>query len=110
MSGWLLILSLLVLGGVLSTLGDRLGSRVGKARLSLFNMRPRRTAVVITVLTGSLISALSLGLMLLVSRQLRVGLFELDTLQGRLKDSREQLDAAERERVETRLATVRIEA
>ena len=88
MSGWLLILSLLILGGILSTLGDRLGSRVGKARLSLFNMRPRRTAVVITVLTGSLISALSLGLMLLVSRQLRVGLFELDTLQARLKDSR----------------------
>ena len=87
MSGWLLILSLLILGGILSTLGDRLGSRVGKARLSLFNMRPRRTAVVITVLTGSLISALSLGLMLLVSRQLRVGLFELDTLQARLKDS-----------------------
>lgn len=87
-----------------------LGSRVGKARLSLFNMRPRRTAVVITVLTGSLISALSLGLMLLVSRQLRVGLFELDTLQARLKDSREQLDTAERERIEARKATVRIEA
>jgi uncharacterized protein (DUF3084 family) len=66
--------------------------------------------VVITVLTGSLISALSLGLMLLVSRQLRVGLFELDTLQERLKDSRKQLDAAERERIETRRATVRIEA
>ena len=110
MSGWLLILSLLILGGILSTLGDRLGSRVGKARLSLFNMRPRRTAVVITVLTGSLISALSLGLMLLVSRQLRVGLFELDTLQARLKDSREQLDTAERERIEARKATVRIEA
>ena len=30
MSGWLLILALLILGGVLSTLGDRLGSRVGK--------------------------------------------------------------------------------
>ena len=57
MSGWLLILALLILGGVLSTLGDRLGSRVGKARLSLFNLRPRRTAVLITVLTGSLISA-----------------------------------------------------
>jgi uncharacterized protein (DUF3084 family) len=39
--GWLLILALLVLGGILSTLGDRLGSRVGKARLSLLNMRPR---------------------------------------------------------------------
>ncbi|MDP4708140.1 MAG: DUF3084 domain-containing protein, partial [Cyanobium sp. MAG_237] len=35
MTGWLLILALLALGGVLSTLGDRLGSLVGKARLSL---------------------------------------------------------------------------
>ena len=110
MSGWALILVLLVLGGVLSTLGDRLGSRVGKARLSLFKMRPRRTAVLITVLTGSLISALSLGLLLLVSRQLRVGLFELDALQDRLQDSRRQLDAAEREREETRKETNRIAA
>jgi uncharacterized protein (DUF3084 family) len=82
---------LLVLGGVLSTLGDRLGSRVGKARLSLFNLRPRDTAVVITVLTGSLISAISLGLMLLVSERLRTGLFELDQLEERLQQSRQQV-------------------
>ncbi len=91
MSGWLLILALLVLGGVLSNLGDRLGSRVGKARLSLFNLRPRHTAVVITVLTGSLISAVSLGLMLLVSERLRTGLFELDRIENRLQRSRDQL-------------------
>jgi uncharacterized protein (DUF3084 family) len=90
-SGWLLILALLVLGGVLATLGDRLGSRVGKARLSLFNLRPRRTAVLITVLTGSLISAISLGLMLLVSERLRTGLFELDRLEQRLRLSRQEL-------------------
>ncbi len=88
MSGWLLILALLVLGGVLSTLGDRLGTKVGKARLSLFNLRPRKTAVVITALTGALISAVSLALLLLVSERLRVGLFELDQLQERLRDSR----------------------
>jgi uncharacterized protein (DUF3084 family) len=99
-SGWLLILSLLVLGGVLSTLGDRLGSRVGKARLSLFNLRPRNTAVVITVLTGSLISAVSLGLMLLVSQQLRVGLFELDQIQDRLQASRAALARSQRERAQ----------
>lgn len=92
MSGWLLILALLVLGGVLATLGDRLGSRVGKARLSLFGLRPRNTAVVITVLTGSLISAVSLGLMLLVSERLRRGLFELDQIEERLRSSREQLE------------------
>ena len=97
MSGWLLILALLVLGGVLSTLGDRLGSKVGKARLSLFNLRPRDTAVLITVLTGSLISAMSLGLMLLVSQQLRVGLFQLDQIQARLRESRSALQSSQTE-------------
>ncbi|MBM5791449.1 MAG: DUF3084 domain-containing protein [Cyanobacteria bacterium M_surface_10_m1_298] len=97
MSGWLLILALLVLGGVLSTLGDRLGSRVGKARLSLFKLRPRRTAVLITVMTGSLISAISLGLMLLVSDRLRTGLFELDQIEQRLRDSRSELNQSRRE-------------
>ena len=88
MNGWLLIFALLVLGGLLSTLGDRLGTRVGKARLSIFKLRPRTTAVFITVLTGSFISAISLGLMLMVSRQLRVGLFELEDLQKKLQESR----------------------
>ena len=116
MNGWLLILALLVLGGVLSTLGDRLGSRVGKARLSLFNLRPRRTAVVITVLTGSLISALSLGLMLMVSRQLRIGLFELDELQAKLQTSRDALKTsrlaqsnAERDLQQAKLDSVQVQ-
>ena len=50
-----------------------------------------KSAVVITVLTGSLISALSLGLMLLVSRQLRVGLFELSKLQNKIKLAEKEL-------------------
>ena len=111
MSGWLLILALLLLGGVLSTLGDRLGSKVGKARLSLFNLRPRKTAVVITALTGSLISAISLGLMLLVSERLRVGLFELDQLQDKLRDGRQALSTsqADLQRSNADLARSRIE-
>ncbi len=96
-TGWLLILILLFLGGILSTIGDRLGSRVGKARLSIFRLRPRQTAVLITVLTGSLISAISLSILLLVSRQLRVGLFELSDLQYKLKNTRELYAAGEKE-------------
>ncbi len=111
MSGWLLILALLVLGGALSTLGDRLGTRVGKARLSLFQLRPRKTAVLITVLTGSLISALSLGLMLLVSERLRVGLFQLDQIEHRLRKSRQALGRSQEElqRSQAELATSRQE-
>ena len=103
MSAWLLILALLVLGGVLSTLGDRLGSMVGKARLSLFNLRPRKTAVVITALTGSLISALSLGLMLLVSERLRVGLFQLDQIQAKVREGRVALARSQQDLQANRL-------
>ena len=92
MTGWLLILAVLLLGGVLATIGDRLGSRIGKARLSLFRLRPRSTAVLITVLTGSLISALTLGLVLAVSEQLRIGLFQLDKIESKLSNARKNLD------------------
>jgi len=94
---------------VLSTLGDRLGSLVGKARLSLLGMRPRRTAVLITVLTGSLISAISLGLMLLVSERLRTGLFELDRLEQRLQTSRSQLSRSNSQLASSRLEVARAE-
>jgi uncharacterized protein (DUF3084 family) len=107
LSAWLLILALLVLGGVLSTLGDRLGSMVGKARLSLFNLRPRKTAVVITALTGSLISALSLGLMLLVSERLRVGLFQLDQIQAKVREGRVALARSQQDLQTNRLELAR---
>ena len=96
MNGWLLILSLLVLGGILSTLGDRLGTRVGKARLSIFNLRPKSTAVLITVFTGSIISAISFAIMVAFNSQLRVGLFELEDIQAKIKDSERELKKLEK--------------
>ncbi len=96
MTGWLLILSLLVLGGILSTLGDRLGTKVGKARLSIFRLRPKSTAVLITVFTGSIISAISFAIMVAFNSQLRVGLFELEDIQAKIKDSENELKKLEK--------------
>ena len=42
MSGWLLIIFLLLLGGLISTLGDILGSKIGKARFSILKLRPKK--------------------------------------------------------------------
>ena len=98
MSGWLLIIFLLLLGGLISTLGDLLGSKIGKARFSILKLRPKKTAILITILTGSLISASSLSLMILVNRQLRVGLFRLGDLQKKLQDSRKVLIPLKEER------------
>ena len=96
MTGWLLILSLLILGGILSTLGDRLGTRVGKARLSIFKLRPKSTAVLITVFTGSIISAISFAFMVAFNSQLRVGLFQLEDIQAKIKDREEELKKLEK--------------
>ncbi len=98
MSGWLFIIFLLLLGGLISTLGDLLGSKIGKARFSILKLRPKKTAILITILTGSLISASSLFLMILVNRQLRVGLFKLGDLQKKLQQSKQVLVPLEKER------------
>ncbi|MEM1426343.1 MAG: DUF3084 domain-containing protein [Cyanobacteria bacterium P01_H01_bin.130] len=84
----LIVLAAVVLGGLIATVGDRLGSRVGKARLRLFKLRPRQTATVITIVTGGLISALTLGLILLL------GVLELEEVQTQLRKAREELDGA----------------
>ncbi len=98
MSGWLFIIFLLLLGGLISTLGDLLGSKIGKARFSVLKLRPKKTAILITILTGSLISASSLFLMILVNRQLRVGLFKLGDLQKRLQENKQVLIPLKKER------------
>jgi len=97
-SGWLLIIFLLLLGGLISSFGDLLGTKIGKARFSIFKLRPRKTATLITIITGSLISASSISLILLVNRQLRVGLFRLGDLQKKLQESRRLLLSLKSER------------
>ena len=96
MTAWLKILLLLILGGILSTLGDRLGTRVGKARLSIFKLRPRSTAVLITVFTGSIISAISFAIMVAFNSQLRVGLFELEDIQAKISERENELKKLEK--------------
>ena len=91
-NAYILIAAILLLGGLIAVLGDILGSKVGKARLRLFNLRPRRTAMLITVMTGFSISAFTLGVLFTLNKSLRQGIFELDTILIRLKNTRSDLE------------------
>jgi len=110
-TGYILIAAILILGGVIATVGDRIGTRVGKARLSLFKLRPKNTAVLITILTGGLISASTLGILFAADEGLRKGVFELEDIQKDLRNKREQLKTAEAQKsqVEKELSQARIE-
>jgi uncharacterized protein (DUF3084 family) len=84
---------------------------VGKARLSLFNLRPRRTATLITILTGSIISASTFAFLFAVSDELRKGVFEYQKTQRALETARQELEqvADEKEEIEDELASSRQE-
>ncbi|MDB9449800.1 DUF3084 domain-containing protein [Dolichospermum circinale] len=110
-TGYILIAAILILGGVIATVGDRIGTRVGKARLSLFNLRPKKTAVIVTIFTGGLISASTLAILFAADGGLRKGVFELEDIQRDLGNKREQLKTAESQKsqVESELNQARQE-
>ncbi len=90
---WLLILSIIILAGVIAYLGDILGRRIGKRKLSLFKLRPRYTAVLVSVITGILIAAITLLILSVASQDVRTALFGM----GELKAQIEQLEQREKE-------------
>ncbi|NJL62075.1 MAG: DUF3084 domain-containing protein [Methylacidiphilales bacterium] len=94
-TAYILITAILILGGFIATVGDRIGTRVGKKRLSLFKLRPKNTAVLVTILTGIGISASTLGILFLADSGLRDGVFKLENIRKDLRRKREQLKGAE---------------
>jgi uncharacterized protein (DUF3084 family) len=91
-SAYILIAAILVLGGLIAALGDRIGSNVGKKRLRLFNLRPKQTAIVVTILTGTVISASTLGILFGFSGSLRKGVFQLDEILKRRRQINAELE------------------
>jgi len=59
---------LVVLAGFIAFAGDRLGTLVGRRRLSLFGARPKRTGQIVGVLVGILIMVVTLGVSALAFR------------------------------------------
>lgn len=92
MYGITLILVLAVVGGVIAFIGDRLGTRIGKKKLSIFGLRPRHTAVVVTIFTGICITTVTFGIMAAVSENVRTALFGMERLNDMIADTRAALD------------------
>jgi len=89
-----LVLVLLVIGGVIAYIGNYVGKYIGKRRLTVFNLRPRHTAMTITVLSGILIAFLTLAVLLAVSQDARTAFLGLDKLKGQIAEKTAELNAA----------------
>ena len=98
---WILIVFLILLGGLIAPFGDLLGTKIGKSRFSIFRLRPKKTATIITVITGGFISSISIGLLILVSEEFRQRLFvDIPFLQRTLDESKKALIPLQEERKE----------
>ena len=94
MDGVYLILVMIITGGAIAFIGDKLGTKIGKKRLSIFGLRPRHTSMVVTVVTGCLITGLSIGFMVLISQNVRTALFGMDELRQTMDATLAELDDA----------------
>lgn len=94
MYGIMLIVVLVFTGGVIAFIGDRLGSKVGKKKLSLFGLRPRHTSILVTIITGILITTVTFGILAIASKDVRTALFGMNKLKAELNEKQSMLEEA----------------
>ena len=102
MYGIYLIAALAVTGGAIAFIGDILGTKIGKKRLSIFGLRPRHTSNVITVITGILITTSTIGVMSVISENVRTALFGMEELNANLASKQYEIDDVSAELILTK--------
>lgn len=85
MVGIRLIIIMAIVGGLIAYIADKMGSKIGKKRMSIFGLRPKHTSILLTVLSGIVISVLTIIVMAIASQSARTALFGMDKLQKELR-------------------------
>ncbi len=99
MFGLKMILTIIVVSGAIAFIGDRVGHNIGKKRLSIFNMRPRHTAIAITIVTGALIAIFTGSILFMSSSDVRTAFFGLDRLRTLIKQNSAELEKLKTDRI-----------
>ncbi|MCC3144914.1 DUF3084 domain-containing protein [Halanaerobium sp. Z-7514] len=99
-NAFVIIFSVVFLSGLIAYLGDKIGMKMGKKRVSLFGLRPRYSSIIITIITGVLIAVLSITVLLGVYSELRQALFNINDVLSRLEYLDEELEARDQELAE----------
>lgn len=114
---WQLILMIAATSAVVSYVGDILGMKLGKKRITFGRLRPRHTSTVITVITGVVVAVITLLVASYTSGQVRHAFFGVNYLDRQisqltvdLRDRQYQLDETEIEVFEAKQQLERLRA
>ncbi len=91
MYGVFLIAVLILTGGAIAFIGDRLGTKIGKKRLSILGLRPRHTSIIVTIITGALITTMTFAVLAATSENVRTALFGMEKLKQQMSDMQQAI-------------------
>jgi len=80
----ILVFILIVISGLIAFVGDWVGLKIGKKRVTIFGLRPRYTAVFITIISGILIAIITVTILAISSNDVRTALFGMEELKEKL--------------------------
>lgn len=72
----LFLVLVILLGGAIAVIADNLGRKFGKKRHTLFGLRPKHTATLMTTLAGIGVSAFTVGFVFVASKDVRIWIRE----------------------------------
>jgi len=102
LNGFVIVLGITIVAGIIAYIGDRVGHQVGRKRLTMFGLRPKYTSTIVAVVTGMLI-ALSVTLIALVSSNyVRTAFFRIGQLNAQINQLQAQAVAQQTELDTTR--------
>jgi len=80
----ILVFTLIIISGLIAFIGDWVGLKIGKKRVTIFGLRPHHTAIVITVISGILIAIITVTILTISSNDVRTALFGMEELKEKL--------------------------
>jgi len=80
----ILIFTLIIISGLIAFVGDWVGLKIGKKRVTIFGLRPHSTAIFITIVSGILIAIITVTILTISSNDVRTALFGMEELKEKL--------------------------
>lgn len=84
MVGIRLIIIMAIVGGLIAYIADKMGSKIGKKKMSVFGLRPKHTSILLTVASGVIISIVTICVVAISSNSARTALFGMEKIQAEL--------------------------
>lgn len=80
----ILIFAVILISGLIAFVGDWVGLKIGKKRVTIFGLRPHSTAIFITIISGILIAIITVSILAISSNDVRTALFGMEELKEKL--------------------------